>query len=112
MSANTLLLIYTALPDHASASKLARALVEQRVVACAQVSAPVTSIYRWEGKIMEEPEVMLILKAQQENYPAIEAFLLAEHPYQIAEIIATPVVKASAPYYNWVLQECQVSKKK
>lgn len=109
MPDQTMLMIYTTLPDSQVAAKLAKDLVAQRLVACAQCTAPLTSIYRWEGDIVQESEVMLILKAPQQNKAAISTYLLKHHPYQIPEIAALEV-QASDSYHQWVLEECPVEK--
>lgn len=90
-------------PDKADA--LARGAVAARVAACAQISGPVTSVYRWEGAVETAREWQVLLKTTESRYPALESWLLTAHDYDTPEIIATPVTRGSAAYLAWVAQE-------
>src|SRR5262245_12051559 len=72
--------------------RLARSLVERELAACVQLLPPMTSIYRWEGKIERASEILLLIKTARAAYPALETVIKQEHPYQTPEIIALPVV--------------------
>lgn len=99
------LLILTSLPDAASAQSLATHLVEQRLAACVNILAPCRSVYRWEGKIEEASEVPLIIKTTVERYSALEAEILAHHPYELPEIVAVSLERGLPEYLAWVAQE-------
>ncbi|WP_338017994.1 divalent-cation tolerance protein CutA [Streptomyces taklimakanensis] len=90
-------------PEKAEA--LARGAVEARVAACAQISGPVTSVYRWEGAVRAEREWQVWLKTTAARYDALEAHLRAAHDYDTPEIIAIPVVRGGADYLAWVAEE-------
>ncbi len=90
-------------PEKAEA--LARGAVEARLAACAQVTGPVTSVYRWEGEVRSEHEWQVSLKTTEARYDALEAHLRAAHDYDTPEIIATPVVRGGADYLAWVAAE-------
>ncbi|GAA2388609.1 divalent-cation tolerance protein CutA [Streptomyces glaucosporus] len=90
-------------PEKADA--LARGAVEARLAACAQVTGPVTSVYRWEGAVQSEREWQVLLKTTADRYDALEAHLRAAHDYDTPEIIATPVVRGGADYLAWVAAE-------
>ncbi|MFU2486433.1 divalent-cation tolerance protein CutA [Thauera sp. WH-1] len=96
------LLVLTNLPDHDTAAALATALVEARLVACANVLAPCTSVYRWQGEIETAPEVPLLLKTTVARYAALEAAIRARHPYELPEIVAVPVERGLDAYLAWV----------
>ena len=100
-----ILLVLTNLPDAAAASRLARALVEQRLVACANVLAPCRSVYRWHGAIEEAEEVPLLLKTSAQRYAELEAAIKAHHPYELPEIIAVPLARGLPAYLDWVAAE-------
>lgn len=83
---------------------IARALVEDRLVACVN-SMPVRSVYRWQGEICDEGETLLIMKTREENAGAVVAAVKRLHSYDVPEIIVLPVLKGYAPYLDWVARE-------
>lgn len=95
------ILVQTSCPDEATADRLATALVEMRLVACAQ-SLPLRSTYRWNGAVRRESECLLVLKTRADRYADVEARLRALHPYEVPEIIAVPVLSGSAAYLSWL----------
>ena len=102
---STLVLITTTFENEQDAERLARILLEQRLVACARISVAGKSMYWWQGRISEAREYELTLKSSRELYPEIEALIQAEHPYQTPEIVATAFVAGSAAYFAWMEEE-------
>ena len=96
-----LIAIVTTLPTREQALQLARTLVEQRLVACAQLSA-IESLYLWNGQFQQEPEVRLTLKAPESHYAAIEAAILERHPYDLPAIHAQRLDRVHEPYGAWI----------
>ena len=96
------LLVLCSCPDETVALDIARILVKEGLAGCVNRLAPVTSIYRWEGQICEQPEQLLIIKTIPAHYEALEMRLKALHPYEIPEIIAIPVVAGSSQYLAWL----------
>jgi periplasmic divalent cation tolerance protein len=96
------LVVLCTVPTAEVAAELARALVEARLVACGNVVPGLRSIYRWQGKVEDEPEVLLILKTTRERLPALRDELLRRHPYQVPEVLALPVEAGSAAYLEWL----------
>ncbi|WP_343245957.1 divalent-cation tolerance protein CutA [Streptomyces sp. SID5785] len=90
-------------PD--GADTLARGAVEARLAACAQVSAAVTSVYRWEGAVETAREYQVLLKTSAARYPDLERWLTEHHDYDTPEIIAVPVVRGAPGYLAWVAAE-------
>ncbi len=84
------------------AERIAQLLVEAELAACVQILPPMISIYRWQGKIEQATETLLLIKTLREKYPALEAAIKSHHPYQTPEIIALPVDAGSAEYLNWL----------
>ncbi|MBE7215023.1 divalent-cation tolerance protein CutA [Shewanella benthica] len=99
---NKLLLVITTFPSKESAIELAKELVENKLAACIQISAPVTSIYLWQDKVCEEQEYQLQIKCTQACYSALEQTISQQHPYQVPEIIAIPINDGLPEYINWV----------
>jgi periplasmic divalent cation tolerance protein len=84
------------------ALKIAGALVEERLAACANLIAPVRSIYRWEGKIWDEKEWLLIIKTQSQRFEELEKKVKSLHSYTVPEIISLPINEGSLSYLNWI----------
>lgn len=100
-----LLLITTTVEQKEDAERIANLLLAQRLIACAQISAPVTSIYRWKGETAKATEWILSMKTIERHYSQIEKTLLREHPYEIPEIVAQEIPLVSETYGSWLLQE-------
>ncbi len=96
-----LILILTTMPDDERAAGLARTLVEERLAACVNVHGPMTSTYRWQGRIEVEAERQLAIKTTRANRIALEARLRALHPYELPEFIVVDAT-ASDAYAGWV----------
>jgi periplasmic divalent cation tolerance protein len=101
------LLILTNLPDVASAEKLARVLVERRAAACVNVLPACRSIYRWQGAVEMAEEIPLLIKTTTANYPLIEEIVRAQHPYDVPELIATPITHGLPAYLDWLSTETE-----
>ncbi|MBE0622524.1 MAG: divalent-cation tolerance protein CutA, partial [Burkholderiales bacterium] len=99
------LLVVTNLPDRASAEKLAALLIERRLAACINLLAPCESLYRWRGEIQHDQEHPLLIKTAHDRYAELEAAIRANHPYELPEIIAVPVVLGLPAYLQWVESE-------
>jgi len=96
------LLVLTNCPDAASAERIVRALVDNRLAACVNRLPPVASTYRWQGVVETVEEVPLLVKCTRSRYPAVEEAIRQLHPYQVPEIVAVPIVAGFAPYLRWV----------
>lgn len=97
----TIVVLVTA-PDPAAAARLATALVEEGLAACGNLLPGLRSIYRWEGKLCDESEALLLLKTARGRFAALEARVRELHPYAVPEILALPVAEGSEPYRRWV----------
>jgi periplasmic divalent cation tolerance protein len=98
-------LVSVAAPGGETAVRLARLLVEQRLAACVQIIDPIHSVYRWQGEVKEEKEVLLLAKSAMDLMPRIDELLRREHPYELPELAAAPIVTGSSAYLKW-LEEC------
>jgi len=96
------LVVFVTCGSEEEAFKIAHALVEERVAACVNLVSPIRSIYRWEGKVWDENEWLLIIKTQIARFNDIETRVTALHSYSIPEIIALPIIKGSSSYLHWL----------
>lgn len=85
-----------------NAETIARELVDNHLAACVQIVGPLSSVYRWKGKIETAKEWQCVIKSKVECYPKIEASIKKIHAYELPEIIAIPVVAGSREYLNWI----------
>lgn len=97
--------VLVTVPDAEAGVRLARVLVEERLAACVNVLPGVRSIYRWEGTVQEEGEVLLIVKTRADRCDALGARVRALHPYAVPEILVLPSAGGSADYLAWVASE-------
>jgi periplasmic divalent cation tolerance protein len=96
------ILVLTSCPDEATGARIARDLVESGLAACVSRLPGAHSTYRWEGRLQDEPEVLLIIKTLATRFEALEMRLKSLHPYEVPEIIALPVVSGSYEYLAWL----------
>jgi periplasmic divalent cation tolerance protein len=89
-------------PDAEIAQRLARTLVESRFAACVNLLPGVQSVYRWQGAVETASEVTLLVKTTGAQVAAVEAALVAAHPYDVPEVVAWPAGQVNAPYLAWV----------
>jgi periplasmic divalent cation tolerance protein len=87
------------------AERIARELVERRLAACAQIAGPITSIYRWQGKVETDEEWQCWCKTREALFPQVEEAIRALHPYEVPEILAMPVAAGSQRYLAWLETE-------
>ncbi len=99
------LVVLVTTPTPERAAEIARALVEERLAACGNVLPAIRSIYRWEGKVQDEAEALLVLKTTRARLEALRERVLALHPYEVPEVLALPVEAGSAPYLAWLAAE-------
>jgi periplasmic divalent cation tolerance protein len=89
------------------ARKIARALVERRLAACVNMVPRISSIYRWEGKVEEAQECLLIIKTTAAAFPKLRDTIRETHSYEVPECIALPVEDGSLPYLNWIAESVE-----
>ena len=82
--------------------KIANALVEGHLAACVNLISPIRSIYRWEGKIWDEKEWLLIIKTQKDRFEELEKKVKSLHSYSVPEIISLPISEGSSSYLRWI----------
>jgi periplasmic divalent cation tolerance protein len=97
-------IVLTTLPVDADASTFARTLIGERLAACANVLAPMTSVYTWEGDVAEEQERQVVLKTSRERVPALSDRVRQLHPYDVPEFIVLPIVEGNDAYLRWIAE--------
>ena len=98
--------IHITTPDLSTAQKIGQNLVENNLVACAQIEGPVKSIYKWESKLENDQEWRLILKSIQSNFELIEKIILDLHPYDVPQVISFNIDNGSKEYLDWIERNC------
>ncbi len=91
--------------SEAEAELIARALVEEKLAACVTLHPGVRSIYRWQGKIQDDQEIVLIAKTRKDRFDALQARVVALHSYSCPCIVALPIVAGHQPYLDWLNAE-------
>lgn len=99
------ILIITNVPNAEVASTIARQLVEKGMAACVNIMPPVHSVYRWQGSVEEADEITLLIKTSQSLYESVENAIVTEHPYEVPEIIALPIISGLQAYLGWIAAE-------
>jgi periplasmic divalent cation tolerance protein len=94
--------VTTTFPDRALAEQVAQRLVEERLAACVQVQGPIASTYRWQGAVESASEWYCHIKTTVPRLADLRARLRELHPYQVAEIIAVPIVDGDPAYLQWI----------
>ena len=104
--AEEVLVVLTTWPDAEKARAAARTLVEEKLVACANLVPGIESIYRWEGAVETSAEVLVIFKTTIARYQMMETRILALHPYEVPEIICLRAADGLPRYLRWVEGNC------
>lgn len=107
--ANEISIVLTTLPDLDSAQELVRTLVEEGTIACGNIVPGLRSIYRWDGEVVNEGEVLVLMKTAPDRVERLFGRVSELHPYSVPEIVQLPVESASGPYGRWVIESTRGS---
>lgn len=99
-------IVFTTLPELAIAEQIAARLVEENLAACVNISAPLRSIYKWEGQLTKSDEYLLMIKVTNTALKALEERFKELHPYSVFEFVAINASYVNSPYLEWVKQSC------
>jgi periplasmic divalent cation tolerance protein len=94
--------VLTTVPTGDKGQEIAQTLVEERLAACVNVLAPMTSTYRWRGAVERESEHQMIIKTTRNRVPAVQTRLAALHPYELPEFLVLPVAAGGKEYLEWI----------
>jgi periplasmic divalent cation tolerance protein len=101
-SSDEKIVVFVTVPDVEDAERIGRSLVEGRLAACVNIVPQIRSLFRWEGKVADESETLLIVKTRRALFDSLRAHVKQMHPYDIPEVIALPVVAGHQPYLRWI----------
>ena len=107
MTNDSYIQVVTTTERQEDAEMIARALIDQRLAACVQIVGPITSVYRWEGRVETSREWQCWAKSRSDFYGRIEAAIRRLHPYQVPEILAVPVLAGNPSYLAWLDKEVE-----
>lgn len=97
--------VVTTTATQEDAQRIAQTLVESRLAACVQIVGPITSTYRWQGKIETGQEWQCVAKTRRDLYAQVEEAIRRAHPYEVPEILALPIVAESDDYGRWLEEQ-------
>ncbi|MEP6937575.1 MAG: divalent-cation tolerance protein CutA [Chthoniobacterales bacterium] len=100
------LLAFSTFPRAELAEEISRQLIEERLVACANILPPVCSLYRWEGKIESANETLVLFKTTAGQFADLRSKLRALHPYDVPELVCVNVTDGLPDYLRWVVESC------
>jgi len=98
--------VFVSLPRD-EANKLAKGLVENRLAACINIVPKIESYYWWDNKVEHDEEALLIIKTTQQRFDELRAWVVANHPYDLPEIISLPLSDGLSDYIEWVKKETE-----
>ena len=96
------MLVLTTCGTAADAGTLATLLVERQLAACVNALGHVTSTYRWQDRVQQDQETLLVIKTTAARFPAVEEAIRAHSQYELPEVVAIPVTAGSAAYLDWI----------
>src|SRR5574341_1216098 len=96
------IVVFVTVGSSAEGERLACALVEERLAACVNRIAAVQSVYRWQGKVEQSAEELLVIKTRADLFAALEKKVRELHSYAVPEVIALPIMKGSESYLRWL----------
>lgn len=105
MPASNFILVFSTAPDQKTALKIADFLLDQKLAACVNLSAPIRSVYRWKGKKESAKEVLMLIKTRKALFPKLQKVIKKIHPYEVPEIIGVPLSVGSLAYLSWLKKE-------
>jgi periplasmic divalent cation tolerance protein len=97
--------VYVTAPSVGAAETIGRAVVEERLAACANVIGPVRSVFRWRGKIERAREAVLVLKTRKSRVGALTRRIKALHSYTMPCVVALPILGGNADFLSWISAE-------
>jgi periplasmic divalent cation tolerance protein len=102
MSAEDAIIVFMTAPSGEEATRLADLLIGAHLAACVQILPEMESVYRWEGNIERQSEILLLAKTTRAKFVDLEREVRALHSYETPEIVAVPIVAGSNPYLEWL----------
>ena len=107
MSGDDPIVVFLTAANGEEATRLADLLIGAHLAACVQILPEMESVYRWEGKIERQSEILLLAKTTAGKFADLEREVRALHSYETPEIVAVPIVAGSKPYLTWLSESLQ-----
>ena len=95
-------MVFTTFANADDAARVVRVLVEERLIACGNLLPGARSLYRWEGKVQDQPEVVVLMKTRKQDWTALMSRLIELHPYQTPECVAVRIASGAPAYMAWL----------
>lgn len=95
-------MVFVTCPSQEVAMGLAEMLLEQKLIACANLIAGVTSVYRWEGQVCKDTEVLMVIKTTDACFDEVKTIVEKNHPYDVPEVVAVDITAGSPAYLSWL----------
>ncbi len=96
------MVVYITVPDEKEAVNIAKILIEEKLAGCINIVKDIRSIYKWQGRTEDEPELLLILKSRRRLFERLKNRVKELHSYSVPEIIAIPIIEGSEDYLQWL----------
>lgn len=97
--------IYCTVPSKAEGKKIAKALIQDNLVACVNIIDKIESVFSWDGELCEEKEALMMIKTKKALFDKINALIKDLHSYNVPEVIALPIIEADETYLKWIAHE-------
>ena len=97
-------LVICTINDYDKAREISKKLLEDKLIACSNIIPNVTSIYRWQGKICEDSEYLLLMKTKYAVFDILKSKIIELHPYEVPEVLALDIREGIENYLNWIEQ--------
>lgn len=98
------MIVLVTVPDKDEADRLAETLVSEHLAACVNIIPAIESVYRWEGKVTKDQEILLLIKTAEDRYAELEQRIQTLHSYTTPEVIALKIERGSKAYLNWLIE--------
>jgi len=98
-------MVFVTCPDRTTAQSIASALVENFEAACVNILPGLESVYRWQGRVHTDPELLLLIKTRADRVAAVEARVARLHPDELPEVVAVDLCDGSQGYLNWLQEQ-------
>jgi periplasmic divalent cation tolerance protein len=107
MSGDDAIIVFMTAPNGEEATRLAELLIGAHLAACVQILPEMESVYRWQGQIERQSEILILAKTTAAKFADLEREVRALHSYETPEIVAVPIVAGSSPYLKWLAESLQ-----
>ena len=97
--------VSTTVAQRADAEKMAKVIVEKKIAACVQILGPLTSFFHWQGNLEKAEEYLCLIKTRKDLFPDLEVVIKDMHPYEVPEILGTPITEGGKDYLDWMVSE-------